>query len=162
MSENPNEKKEVIHMLTRIFCRVSTGWFWTVLPLISLISSPTCRVPVNTRTHNTHLFIMHVHHKAAATRTTTNQKSKCSNDSYSLHYYKAPLQISPFNTMDKPWHCGFLVPLWLWIKACHSKRYWNVSLSLCTMWHVMLHVISAWCIARDLHTIAPGPLEHMC
>ena len=25
-----------------------------------------------------------------------------------------------------------------------------------------LLVISAWCVARDLHTIAPGPLEHMC
>ena len=23
----------------------------------------------------------------------------------------------------------------------------------------MLHVISAWMVARDLHTIAPGPLE---
>ena len=26
----------------------------------------------------------------------------------------------------------------------------------------MLHVISAGCVARDLHKIAPGPLEHAC
>ena len=26
----------------------------------------------------------------------------------------------------------------------------------------MLHVISARCVARNLHTIAPGPLEHAC
>ena len=26
----------------------------------------------------------------------------------------------------------------------------------------MLHVMSAQCVAHDLHTIAPGPLEHTC
>ena len=26
----------------------------------------------------------------------------------------------------------------------------------------MMHVISARCVARDLHTIAPGPLKRMC
>ena len=26
----------------------------------------------------------------------------------------------------------------------------------------MLHITSASFVARDLHTIAPGPLEHMC
>ena len=26
----------------------------------------------------------------------------------------------------------------------------------------MLHVLSARCVARDLHTIAPGPLERTC
>ena len=26
----------------------------------------------------------------------------------------------------------------------------------------MLHVIGARCVARDLHTIAPGPLERTC
>ena len=26
----------------------------------------------------------------------------------------------------------------------------------------MLHIISARCVARDLHTIAPGPLERTC
>ena len=26
----------------------------------------------------------------------------------------------------------------------------------------MLHVISARCVARDLHSIAPGPLERAC
>ena len=26
----------------------------------------------------------------------------------------------------------------------------------------MLHVISAQCVARNLHTIAPGPLEYTC
>ena len=38
------------------------------------------------------------------------------------------------------------------------------ELSLRTKWHVIwhLHVISARCVARDLHTIAPGPLEHTC
>ena len=30
------------------------------------------------------------------------------------------------------------------------------------MYHDMLQVISARCVARDLLTIAPGPLEHMC
>ena len=29
------------------------------------------------------------------------------------------------------------------------------------MYH-MLYVISAWCVACDLHTIAPGPLEYTC
>ena len=28
--------------------------------------------------------------------------------------------------------------------------------------HNMLHMISARCVARDLHTIAPGPLERTC
>ena len=39
-----------------------------------------------------------------------------------------------------------------------------VELSLRTKWHVTwhLHVISARCVARDLHTIAPGPLERTC
>ena len=38
------------------------------------------------------------------------------------------------------------------------------KLSLRTKWHVTwhLHVISARCVARDLHTIAPGPLERTC
>ena len=38
---------------------------------------------------------------------------------------------------------------------------------ICCNWQVarntyMLHVISAWCVARDLHTIEPGPLERTC
>ena len=38
------------------------------------------------------------------------------------------------------------------------------ELSLRTKWHVTwhLHVISARCVARDLHTVAPGPLERTC
>ena len=38
------------------------------------------------------------------------------------------------------------------------------ELYLRTKWHVTwhLHVISARCVARDLHTIAPGPLERTC
>ena len=38
------------------------------------------------------------------------------------------------------------------------------ELSLRTKWHVTwhLHVISARCVARDLHTVAPGPLERAC
>ena len=38
------------------------------------------------------------------------------------------------------------------------------ELSLCTKWHVTwhLHVMSARCVARDLHTVAPGPLERTC
>ena len=38
------------------------------------------------------------------------------------------------------------------------------ELSLRTKWHVTwhLHVKSAWCVALDLHTIAPRPLEHTC
>ena len=38
------------------------------------------------------------------------------------------------------------------------------ELSLRTTWHVKwhLHVISARCVARDLHTTAPGPLGRMC
>ena len=38
------------------------------------------------------------------------------------------------------------------------------ELSLRTKWHVTwhLHVKSARCVARDLHTIAPGPLERTC
>ena len=38
------------------------------------------------------------------------------------------------------------------------------DLSLCTKWHITwhLHVISARCVARDLHTVVPGPLEHTC
>ena len=41
---------------------------------------------------------------------------------------------------------------------------WIAELSLCTKWHVTwhLHVISVWCVARDLHTIAHGPLECTC
>ena len=35
-----------------------------------------------------------------------------------------------------------------------SLRTWQVT------WH--LHVISAQCVARDLHTIVPGPLERTC
>lgn len=31
-------------ILTRIFCKALTDWFWTGIPLISLISSPTWRV----------------------------------------------------------------------------------------------------------------------
>ena len=35
------------------------------------------------------------------------------------------------------------------------------ELSLCTTWHFnMLHVMSSWCVACDLHTIAPRPLDH--
>ena len=30
------------------------------------------------------------------------------------------------------------------------------------MAHSRLHVISARCAARDLHTVAPGPLERTC
>ena len=38
------------------------------------------------------------------------------------------------------------------------------ELSLRTKWHVTwhLHAISARCVARDLHTAAPGPLERTC
>ena len=38
------------------------------------------------------------------------------------------------------------------------------ELSLRTKWHVTwhLHVISARCVGRDLHTTAPGPLERTC
>ena len=38
------------------------------------------------------------------------------------------------------------------------------ELSIRTKWPVTwhLHVISARCFARDLHTIAPGPLERTC
>ena len=38
------------------------------------------------------------------------------------------------------------------------------ELSLHTKWQVTwhLHVISAWCVARDLHTTAPGPFECTC
>ena len=38
------------------------------------------------------------------------------------------------------------------------------ELSLRTKWYVAwhLHVISARCVARDLRTIAPGPLERAC
>ena len=39
------------------------------------------------------------------------------------------------------------------------------AISTITSYHVthdMLHVISALCAARDLHTIEPGPLERTC
>ena len=46
---------------------------------------------------------------------------------------------------------------------------WTLSnliteLSLRTKWHITwhLHMISAQCVAHDLHTVAPGPLERVC
>ena len=36
------------------------------------------------------------------------------------------------------------------------------ELSLRTKWHATWHMISARCVARDLHTVAPGPLERTC
>ena len=42
--------------------------------------------------------------------------------------------------------------------------FFGTELSLRTKWQVTrhLHVISARCVARDLHTIAPRPLERAC
>ena len=47
------------------------------------------------------------------------------------------------------------------INAISTLSNLKAELSLRTTWHVArhLHVISARCVARDLHTIAPGPLE---
>ena len=42
---------------------------------------------------------------------------------------------------------------------------WNslpLSLRKTQMTHSMLHVMSTRCVARDLHTVAPWPLEHVC
>ena len=38
------------------------------------------------------------------------------------------------------------------------------ELSICRKWHITgnLHVISAPCVSRDLHTVSPGPLERTC
>ena len=50
------------------------------------------------------------------------------------------------------------------INAISTLSNLTAELSLRTKWHVTwhLHVISARCVARDLHTVAPGPLEHTC
>ena len=49
-----------------------------------------------------------------------------------------------------------------WDRSCRS----NVLPHPVTVyWHLarhILHVISTLCVARDLHTIAPGPLERTC
>ena len=50
------------------------------------------------------------------------------------------------------------------INAISTLSNLTAELSLRTKWHVIshLHVISARCVARDLHTVAPGPLERAC
>ena len=66
-------------------------------------------------------------------------------------------------------HFWFFVVIWILIcsKCCCSFGISTLSnliaeLSLCIMAHDMLLVMSARCVARDLHTIAPRPLEHAC
>ena len=53
--------------------------------------------------------------------------------------------------------------IWCTIETCWFDEP-HTELSLRTKWHVTwhLHVISARCVARDLHTVAPRPLEYTC
>ena len=64
-----------------------------------------------------------------------------------------PLSVSWFSQQNKAQ-----------INAISTLSNLIAELSLRTKWHVTghLHVISARCVARDLHTVAPGPLERTC
>ena len=50
--------------------------------------------------------------------------------------------------------------LFLSIPPLHHTR--AVTVPSYQVAHDLLHVISARCVERDLHTIAPGPLERTC
>ena len=69
------------------------------------------------------------------------------------------------------WVLGF-PPLLRWLMVQprkYSSNKWELNSVKLSSWaiphgtkHDMLHVMSARCVARDLHTIVPRPVEHTC
>ena len=74
------------------------------------------------------------------------------------------LAVSPSHSILTLAQLVLSLTLQFQINAISTLSNLIAELSLRTKWHVTwhLHVISVRCVARDLHTIAPGPLERTC